>query len=79
MTPYASMSRIALNRESDKEHRDRIPAEGRRLPHLNPLNYFEAVPKSRPLTPDQAYPCPTIDLRTARQRALEAFKTHRNG
>ena len=64
--------------DADWQYRDRFLAEGRRPPHPNALDYFEAVPKSWDLTPDQEYPRPIIDLSTGRQRALEAYNEYRN-
>ena len=64
--------------DPDGRYRNSFLAEGRRPPHPNALNYFEAVPKSWVLTPDQEYPHPIIDLSTGRQRALDAYKEYRN-
>ena len=65
--------------DADRRYRDRFLAEGRRPPHPNALDYFEAVPRSWALTPDQKYPRPIIDLVTGRQRALKAYKEYRSG
>lgn len=64
--------------DTDRRYRDRFLAEGRRPPHPDALNYFEAIPKSWALTPDQVYPRPIIDVSTGRQRALEAYRKYRN-
>ena len=80
--PYFRIFNPALQAEkfdADKRYRDRFLAEGRRPPHPNALDYFEAVPRSWALAPDQEYPRPIIDLSTGRQRALEAYKGHRSG
>ena len=79
--PYFRIFNPGLQAEkfdADKRYRDRFLAEGRRPPHPNALDYFEAVPKSWDLTPDQEYPRPIIDLSTGRQRALEAYNEYRN-
>ena len=79
--PYFRVFNPGLQAEkfdADKRYRDRYLAEGRRPPHPNALDYFEAVPKSWDLTPDQEYPRPIIDLSTGRQRALEAYNEYRN-
>jgi len=80
--PYFRIFNPGLQAEkfdADRRYRDRFLAEGRRPPHPNALDYFEAVPKSWDLTPDQEYPRPIIDLSTGRLRALEAYKEYRNG
>lgn len=57
------------------DYRARFLAEGRRDPHPDALAYFEAVPRSWGLSPDQSYPAPVIGLADGRARALDAYKT----
>jgi deoxyribodipyrimidine photo-lyase len=52
--------------DTERLYRDRFLAKGRRLAHSNAMNYFEAVPKSWALTPDQPYPRPIIELSTGK-------------
>ncbi|MEM8698322.1 MAG: deoxyribodipyrimidine photo-lyase [Pseudomonadota bacterium] len=59
--------------DKHRDYRDRWLAEGRRNPHQDALSYFEAVPKSWGLGPDQPYPAPVIGLAEGRQRALDAY------
>lgn len=59
--------------DSDHSYRDRFIAEGRLDPHEDAKSYFEAVPKSWNLSPDQTYPDPMIDLGFGRERALAIY------
>ncbi|MCY4159720.1 MAG: deoxyribodipyrimidine photo-lyase [Bacteroidetes bacterium] len=59
--------------DPDHSYRDRFIAEGRLIPHLDALSYFEAIPRSWNLSPAQAYPAPVIDLSVGRNRALDAY------
>jgi len=63
--------------DPDHSYRDRFIAEGRLVPHLDALSYFEATPRSWNLSPDRAYPTPMIDLHVGRNRALEAYSQTR--
>lgn len=63
--------------DPDCSYRDRFIAEGRLLPHEDALSYFEAIPKSWNLSPDQPYPAPIIDLGAGRKRAMEAYNRYR--
>jgi len=49
-------------------------AEGQGDPPATALSYFDAVPKSWGLAPDDSYPKPVVDVATGRQRALDAYK-----
>jgi len=60
--------------DPDHSYRDRFIAEGRLIPHQDALIYFEAIPQSWNLSPDQPYPSPIVDLRVGRQQALEAYQ-----
>jgi len=62
--------------DPDYHYRDRFLAEGRLIPHQDALSYFEAVPKSWNLSPDQPYPAPIIELGVGRVRAMEAYREY---
>ena len=49
-------------------------AEGQRDPPETALAYFEAIPKSWSLSPNDAYPRPVVDLKVGRERALAAYE-----
>ncbi|MFC4671788.1 cryptochrome/photolyase family protein [Seohaeicola nanhaiensis] len=49
-------------------------AEGQDDPPETALAYFEAVPRSWGLSPDDAYPDPLIGLKEGRERALRAYE-----
>jgi deoxyribodipyrimidine photo-lyase len=49
-------------------------AEGQGNSPDTALSYFDAIPKSWGLKPNDTYPAPVVDLATGRQRALEAYK-----
>ena len=64
--------------DARRRYRDRFLAEGRLIPHSDALGYFDAVPRSWDLSPDQAYPSPVIDLKAGRERALQAYRKFRD-
>src|SRR6056297_677854 len=49
-------------------------AEGQARPPQTALSYFEAIPKSWGLSPDDPYPAPLIGLAEGRKRALAAYE-----
>ncbi len=59
--------------DPERRYRDRFIAEGRKRPHADALSYFEAIPRSWRLSPDQPYPPPVIGLAEGRGRALAAY------
>ncbi|MGF1500500.1 MAG: cryptochrome/photolyase family protein [Paracoccaceae bacterium] len=61
-----------------RAYRDRFLAEGRARPHPDALSFFEAVPRSWGLSPDQPYPEPVIGLAEGRKRALDAYQKSRD-
>ncbi|MCY4232460.1 MAG: deoxyribodipyrimidine photo-lyase [Bacteroidetes bacterium] len=63
--------------DPDHSYRDRFIAEGRLIPHEDGLSYFEAIPRSWNLSPDQPYPSPVIDLSVGRTRAMEAYRQYK--
>ena len=49
-------------------------AEGQARPSASALSYFDAVPRSWGLSPDDPYPAPLIGLAEGRRRALAAYE-----
>ncbi len=54
-------------------YRQRWIAEGAEAPSETSLSYFDAIPKSWGLSPQDPYPAPLIGLKEGRERALEAY------
>ncbi|MFW2586770.1 cryptochrome/photolyase family protein [Sagittula sp. SSi028] len=76
-TPYFRVFNPVTQREKfdpDRSYIDRWIAEDRRNPSATALSYFDAIPESWPLSPDDAYPDPIVDVKEGRQRALEAYQ-----
>ena len=48
-------------------------AEGQRTPSAQALAFFEACPRSWDIRPNDLRPLPILDLKAARQRALDAY------
>ena len=48
--------------------------EGQEQPSETALSYFDAIPRSWGLSPDDAYPAPVVGLREGRERALSAYQ-----
>jgi deoxyribodipyrimidine photo-lyase len=48
--------------------------EGQRQPTDTALSYFDAIPRSWNLSPDDAYPSPVVGLSEGRSRALAAYQ-----
>ncbi|SEL31516.1 deoxyribodipyrimidine photo-lyase [Roseovarius nanhaiticus] len=48
--------------------------EGQDEPSESALSYFDAIPRSWDIGPDDAYPEPVVGLSEGRQRALDAYK-----
>ncbi|MEM8791216.1 MAG: deoxyribodipyrimidine photo-lyase [Pseudomonadota bacterium] len=59
--------------DPNRDYRDRWLAEGQSDPHPDALSFFDAVPESWGLSPDQDYPEPVISLSDGRERALAAY------
>lgn len=49
-------------------------AEGSARPTKTALSYFEAIPESWGLTPDDPYPDPVVPLSKGRELALDAYQ-----
>ena len=65
--------------DPDRRYRDRFIAEGRSKPHADALSFFQAVPLSWQLSPDQPYPAAVIGLAEGRARALRAYRGREAG
>ncbi|WP_137110772.1 deoxyribodipyrimidine photo-lyase [Rhodobacter sp. SY28-1] len=59
--------------DADARYRRRFIAELSKNPGPEALAYFDAVPRSWGLRPDQAYPKPVVDLAEGRAAALAAY------
>ncbi|WP_424927252.1 cryptochrome/photolyase family protein [Amaricoccus tamworthensis] len=59
--------------DSDGDYRNRFIAEGRSQPAQDALDYFEAIPESWGLSPEDDYPSPVVGLREGREAALDAY------
>ncbi len=60
--------------DKDGAYAKRWIAEGSSAPSETALSYFDAVPESWGLSPDDPYPDPIVDLSEGRKRALEAYE-----
>jgi deoxyribodipyrimidine photo-lyase len=60
--------------DPDRSYRHRFVAELAPAPGADALSFFDAVPRSWDLRPDQPYPAPVIDLAAGRTRALAAYE-----
>jgi deoxyribodipyrimidine photo-lyase len=49
-------------------------AEGTAAPSATALSYFDAIPRSWRLSPDDSYPDPVVGLQEGRKRALAAYE-----
>ncbi|MCU0904320.1 MAG: DNA photolyase family protein [Tabrizicola sp.] len=59
--------------DADQSYRRRFIAELSKAPGREALAFFDAVPRSWALSPDQAYPAPVVDLAAGRATALAAY------
>jgi deoxyribodipyrimidine photo-lyase len=59
--------------DADESYRRRFIAELSPHPGAEALDYFNAVPRSWGLRPDQSYPKPVVDLAEGRATALAAY------
>ena len=60
--------------DADKTYQKRWIAEGYRAPTETALSYFDAIPESWGLAPDQIYPAPIVTAKDGREKALEAYQ-----
>lgn len=62
--------------DKDRSYARRWIAEGRAEPHRDALAYFDAVPRSWGLSPDDPYPAePIVSPADGRKRALQAYES----
>jgi len=76
-TPYFRVFNPATQLDKFDKNRDytsRWIAEGRAKPHKDALAYFDAIPESWNLSPQDDYPTRIIPLDEGRQRALDSYK-----
>ncbi|WP_299030550.1 deoxyribodipyrimidine photo-lyase [uncultured Sulfitobacter sp.] len=60
--------------DKNRNYSGRWIAEGHAQPHKDALAYFEAIPRSWNIAPDDAYPQPVVDVADGRKRALHAYE-----
>ena len=63
--------------DKDGRYRKDFIAEGQANPPETATDYFEAIPESWQLSPDQDYPERLIELKEGRARALAAYEQHK--
>jgi len=63
--------------DPDGAYRRRWVAELADRPGRDALDYFDAVPRSWGLSPEQEYPDAMVDLKGGRERALDAYRDSR--
>jgi deoxyribodipyrimidine photo-lyase len=60
--------------DKQRNYVSRWIAEGRGNPHEDALKYFDAVPRSWNLSPDDDYPNAIVSADAGRKRALDAYE-----
>ncbi|SFQ31090.1 deoxyribodipyrimidine photo-lyase [Roseivivax halotolerans] len=60
--------------DKDRTFINRWIAEGQNNPPETALSYFEAIPRSWKISPDDDYPEPIVGAKEGRQRALDAYE-----
>ncbi|MEM9576281.1 MAG: deoxyribodipyrimidine photo-lyase [Pseudomonadota bacterium] len=60
--------------DKDRAYVKRWIAEGRKAPSDTALSYFDAVPRSWALSPEDTYPAPVVAADEGRRIALEAYE-----
>ena len=60
--------------DADGTYRRRWIAEGNARPTKTALSYFDAIPKSWEMSPDDAYPEPEVTPKEGREKALDAYE-----
>jgi deoxyribodipyrimidine photo-lyase len=76
-TPYFRVFNPVTQLDKFDKPRDYVSrwiAEGRRRPHADALKFFDAVPRSWSLSPDDVYPAPVVPADDGRKRALSAYE-----
>lgn len=64
--------------DPEGEYRRRWIAEGQQSPGRLALSYFDAIPRSWKMAPDDPYPDRIVGLKEGRERALAAYKDSRS-
>ena len=64
--------------DPDETYLKRWIAEGQDDPGAEALSYFDAVPRSWNLSPDDPYPEPVVGLKEGREAALAAYQQRRS-
>ena len=76
-SPYFRVFNPDTQLDKFDKHRDYVSrwiAEGRADPHKDALAFFDAIPRSWNLSPDDPYPDPIVTLDAGRKRALAAYE-----
>ena len=76
-TPYFRVFNPVTQLDKFDKNRDYVSrwiAEGRRNPADEALSYFDAIPRSWPLSPSDTYPAPVVPADEGRKRALSAYE-----
>ncbi|MDD9716436.1 deoxyribodipyrimidine photo-lyase [Dinoroseobacter sp. PD6] len=64
--------------DRDQSYQRRFIAEGQGTPPEDARAYFDAIPRSWGLSPDDAYPDPIVPLDEGRKRALDAYQARKD-
>lgn len=76
-TPYFRVFNPVTQLDKFDNNRDYVSrwiAEGRRNPAAEALSYFDAIPRSWNLSPNDIYPSPIVPADEGRKRALSAYE-----
>ncbi|MEL7092628.1 MAG: deoxyribodipyrimidine photo-lyase [Pseudomonadota bacterium] len=76
-TPYFRVFNPVTQLDKFDKNRDYVSrwiAEGRRNPHADALSYFDAIPRSWNMSPQDVYPSPIVPADQGRKRALTAYE-----
>ncbi len=60
--------------DKNRAYTGRWIAEGRSNPSKEALSYFDAIPRSWNMTPDDEYPAPVVPVDEGRKKALSAYE-----
>lgn len=76
-TPYFRVFNPVSQLDKFDRNRDYVTrwiAEGRSNRHADALSYFDAIPRSWAMSPDDTYPDPIVAADAGRKRALDAYQ-----
>ncbi len=76
-TPYFRVFNPVTQLDKFDRNRDYVTrwiAEGRSNRHADALSYFDAIPRSWAMSPDDTYPDPIVAADAGRKRALDAYQ-----